>query len=216
MLRHVAAVFWLSAVLWYSAAMENKGKFKKGERRGKSTEFKKGQHWRPHQQYWDKKWLVAEYIEKQRSTGDIAAEVDCTDANIIFWLRKHKIPRRSIGQARAIKHWGLEGEANPMHSKRGSANHNWKGGCTPERQSFYTSEEWAKACSAVWKRDKARCQRCQTRREDTDKLHVHHIVPFAVKEFRAEVSNLVLLCTTCHRWVHSKRNIERLFIRDKS
>ena len=35
---------------------------KKGERRGESTEFKKGQHWRPHKPYWEKDWLEKEYI----------------------------------------------------------------------------------------------------------------------------------------------------------
>ncbi len=216
MLRYLAALLWPYAVLWYNAVMANNGQFKKGERRGTSTEFKKGQHWRPRQQHWDKQWLVTEYVEKQRSTGEIAAKIGCTEGNIIFWLKKHKIPRRNTSQARAVKHWGLEGEANPMHGKRGSASHNWKGGCTPERQSFYTSEGWAKACSAVWKRDNATCQRCSVRRKDTDNLHVHHIVSFAVKELRAETTNLVLLCTSCHRWVHSKRNTERLFIHDKS
>ena len=192
------------------------GRFKQGERRSPATEFKKGEHWRPRRPHWDKEWLVAEYTEKQRSAGDIAAEVGCTDAAIIFWLRKHKIPRRSTSQARAVKHWGAEGEANPMYGKRGSANHNWKGGCTPERQSFYTSEEWAKTCSFVWKRDKAKCQRCGSHQSAAGQMHIHHIVSFAVRSLRAEPTNLVLLCTPCHRWVHSKRNTERLFIRDKS
>jgi len=38
------------------------------------------------------------------------------------------------------------------------------------------------------------------------KFHVHHIVSFAVRELRAAVSNLALLCEDCHRFVHSNAN----------
>ena len=44
------------------------------------------------------------------------------------------------------------------------------------------------------------------------KLHVHHIVSFAEEEYRVDPDNLVLLCVKCHRFVHSKKNIEREFI----
>ena len=43
-------------------------------------------------------------------------------------------------------------------------------------------------------------------------LEVHHIEPFVVVELRAELSNLVLLCTACHDWVHGKLNTERLYL----
>lgn len=190
------------------------GRFKKGERRGRATEFKKGQHWRPHQPHWDKDWLVREYVEKQRSTGEIAAEVGCTDANILFWLRKHKIPRRSVHQARAIKYWGLKGEDNPMHGRRGQMHPGWRGGHTPERAALYNSEEWSRAALAVWKRDKATCQKCGITKRQIGVLHIHHIVSFCVRELRAEVSNLVLLCPPCHKWVHGKKNTQKLFIKE--
>lgn len=79
---------------------ENNGRFRKGEHRSPGTEFKKGQHWRPRKPHWHRDWLVTEYLAKQRSTGDIAREVGCTDANILFWLKKHGIVRRSVSQAR--------------------------------------------------------------------------------------------------------------------
>lgn len=176
-------------------------------------QFKKGQHWREPKPHWEKKWLLREYVTKKRSTGEIAQEVGTTDANILYWLRKHKIPRRTVSEARSIKHWGVAGEANPMFGRTGNRNYNWKGGCTPERQAFYVSREWAIACSAVWKRDKARCRRC-SKPEQEGKLHVHHIVPFMVVKLRAAVSNLILLCTNCHRWVHSKKNTEKEFIKN--
>ena len=182
-----------SSVLRYNSSM-NKGQFKKGE------------HWREHKPYWDKDWLEKEYSIK--SCGDIASEWGVTEAAILFWLRKHGIKRRTISEARSLKHWGCSGSDNPMFGKGGELNQNWRGGCTPERQSVYVSQEWKSAVSFIYKRDNATCQRCGMK----GKLHVHHIVSFAEEEYRVDPDNLVLLCVKCHRFVHSKKNIEREFI----
>jgi hypothetical protein len=156
--------------------------------------------------------LEREYIQNRRSMSDIASEFGVTDAAVRFWIRRHGIPTRSVAEARAIKHWGPSGEANPMFGRTGQGNPNWKGGHTPDRQGFYSSMEWAEASRAVWKRDKSTCQRCGSTPTERGTFHIHHIVPFAVKELRSELTNLVLLCSTCHRWVHSRSNTERLFI----
>ncbi len=72
--------------------------------------FKPGVHaWRSPQPHWQKDWLAREYAELKRSTGEIAAEIGCTDANVLFWLKKHGIPRRSLSEARALKKWGASG-----------------------------------------------------------------------------------------------------------
>jgi 5-methylcytosine-specific restriction protein A len=200
----------------YNVSMRNnKGQFVKGIHAHPETEFKKGQHWRMPAQFRDKEYLVDEYINKQRSTGEIAEEHGCTPAAIIFWLKKHGIPRRDTSEARAIKHWGATGEANPMHGKTGSSNPNWRGGCTPERQAFYCSAEWADASREVWRRDQRTCQRCRTVWINGASFHIHHIVSFAVVELRAEVSNLVLLCEDCHNWVHSRKNKNKDFIEER-
>jgi hypothetical protein len=148
------------------------------------------------------------------STKEIATMFNVTDGAIIFWLHKHNIPRRSTSQARAIKHWGLTGSKNPMWNKCGELSPQWKGGVTPDRQSFYLTEEWKKVCSLVWKRDKSTCQKCNLHRGNLSRnsFHVHHIVPFDNTHLRATESNLVLLCIKCHRFVHSKRNINNEFI----
>lgn len=99
-----------------------------------------------------------------------------------------------------------------MKGRRGAAATNWKGGVTPERQAFYSSEEWKTTCKAVWKRADAHCERCgrdHNVERERGSFHVHHIVSFAVRELRAEPSNLSLLCAPCHRFVHSKRNVRR-------
>jgi hypothetical protein len=182
--------------------------------RNEKGQFLKGAHWRKPQPFRDRAWLIEEYVLKQRSTGDIAIEFGTTDAAILFWLRRHKIPRRSVSEARKIKRWGAEGADNPMWNKRGELNPRWLGGITPERQSFYTSRQWKRACALVWKRDKAKCRRCDLHREAQPDMpfHIHHIVSFADPELRADPANLALLCEVCHHFVHSRRNVGREFL----
>jgi 5-methylcytosine-specific restriction endonuclease McrA len=185
--------------------------------RKQNGQFGKGDHWREPQAFREKEWLVANYINAQRSTGEIAAEFGTTDAAILFWLRRHEIPRRTVAQARAIKHWGQEGEDNPMWNKRGELNPRWLGGVTPERQDFYTSRAWKDACRTVWGRDKGICQRCGIKHKEALDIpfHIHHIVSFADKDLRAEPGNLVLLCEVCHWFVHSRRNLNGEFLPTK-
>lgn len=97
---------------------------------------------------------------------------------------------------------------------RGSNSHAWNGGCTPERQEFYNTSEWKEISQQVWKRDNATCQRCNNSWKTVKKFHIHHIVSFAVKELRAKIDNLVLLCEDCHMWIHSKKNINKEFIKE--
>jgi len=193
---------------------DKKGRFVKGHSASPKTQFKKGQHWREKRPWWQKEWLEKEYLGIEKSTGEIAKEHGVTDGAIIFWLKKHNIERRTISEARAIKKWGQCGSDNPMWNRRGELNPRWLGGVTPERQGFYTSKEWKEACSYVWKRDGAICQRCGLHREDSLDMpfHIHHLTSFANKELRAEVDNLILLCEACHLFVHSKRNKENEFI----
>ena len=105
-----------------------------------------------------------------------------------------------------------------LKGKRGPETPNWKGGCTPERQAFYSSEEWKKIAPRVWARGSGICQRCGLDYKTVDKkevhFHIHHVVSFTNKELRYELSNLVLLCQDCHRFVHSKVNKNKEFLKD--
>lgn len=105
----------------------------------------------------------------------------------------------------------------PWKGVTGAKHPNWKGGLTPERQAFYASDEWKVAVKAVWARANAYCERCGKHHNEASSrgtFHVHHIISFMVRELRAEVSNLVLLCSTCHRFVHSRANTDRVFIKE--
>ena len=174
--------------------------------RNNKGQFKKGFTWREPKLYWDKKWLYEQYVIFGKSSQDIAKEQGCLDTNILYFLLKFGIKRRSISEARKVKHWGQKGVDNPMWNKKGELNPNYKGGVSPERQAFYSSKEWEKVCSQVWKRDKAICQRCGQKRNTDIPFHIHHIKTFADKELRADLDNLILLCEPCHWWVHSKEN----------
>ncbi len=157
-------------------------------------------------------WLREEYVVKGRSTGEIAAQFGVTDANILYFLQRAGIGRRDVSQARDLKYWGPIGEANPMYGKRGPENPHWKGGCTPERQALYTSPEWTDAVKKVWKRDKGICRRCGKKTNEHGTPHIHHVISFAVTALRADPANLVLLCSKCHYFVHSRRNTRGEFI----
>lgn len=193
-----------------------KGQFLKGVSSSPETQFKPGGHWRKPQLFRDKEWLSNEYVELARSSYDIAKQFNVTDSAILFWLKKHGIKTRSMSEIREKKYWGQLGSDNPMWNRRGELNPRWLGGITPDRQKFYTSKEWKYACSSVWKRDNATCQRCNLHRNEQMDMpyHIHHIVSFKVKELRAETNNLVLLCEVCHLFIHSKKNIDGEFLQE--
>lgn len=94
-------------------------------------------------------------------------------------------------------------------------NHYGYTGTTPERQALYGSTEWRWVAFQVWQRDEAKCRRCQRVKVHSGEyqLEIHHIVPFSKSvELRCEISNLVLLCNTCHDWVHSNDNVNKEFL----
>lgn len=168
--------------------------------------FRKGRHWRNRQPFWEKSWLETEYIEKQRSSAEIAAEFGLRDTAIQYWLHKHGIPTRTVGEARAIKHWGVAGPDNPMYGRTGSANPNWNGGCSHERQSVYARAMWKALAKKIMARDDYRCQKCAAKHDQQHKLQVHHIKPWSKHpELRFEEENLLTLCQTCHKAEHSRR-----------
>src|SRR5208283_599917 len=147
---------------------------------------------RPYQVFRDKEFLKKEYLDKGRTEDDIAKEFSVTSNAISYWIRKHGIPTRPTSETRKGKP-GARGEKARWFGCKGVDAPNWKGGCTPERQSFYSSQEWKTACYQTWKKQGAQCVRCGNS-STPHKLHIHHILSFAVKTYRARLNNLILLC----------------------
>ena len=178
-------------------------------KRNKKGQFLKGHHWREAKPYWNKEWLINQYISSEKSASQIATENGCTENNILYWLNKHGIKTRSAEEVRKIKKWGLSGKQNGMYGRTGKSNPNWKGGVAPERQVMYSSNEWSEAVFAVWERDKSTCQECSTKKDDSKRqFHIHHIKSFALhSELRCDVDNLLLVCKSCHNKLHSKEVI---------
>lgn len=50
---------------------------------------------KPDKPYTDEEWLLEQYLEKENSLHDIAAECDVTGAVILKWARRFDIPRRN-------------------------------------------------------------------------------------------------------------------------
>jgi len=101
---------------------------------------------------------------------------------------------------------------------KGDKHPSWKGGCTPLRNAFYSSNEWKAACVKVWDIADAKCELCGLDHRTIDRtkiaFHIHHIASFSIyPDLRADPENLKLLCAPCHRWVHSRKNTENLFIK---
>jgi hypothetical protein len=204
-------LIWRS--LMSSRTVDAKGRFLKGQRNGRATEFKPGQHWRLRKPHWDQAWLEREYVDKKRACTEIASEAGCTPNAIYFWLEKHGIPRRDAASAARVSknRKPLVGASNPMYGKRGPLNKNWKGGVTPLRQAMYSSPRWRRVAAIVRKRDKC-CRLCS--HWGVGEMEIHHIIPFGDAPLLAtDPNNLILLCTTCHRKIQGreKRWQGRLF-----
>ena len=185
--------------------------------RNNKGQFVKGTHWRTAKPWWNKKWLYNQYVNCNKSAIEIAEDGGVTENAILYWLQKHNIKCRDMKEIRNRKHWGLAGQDNPMWGRKGNLNPRWLGGITPERQSFYISQEWKDVCLLVWKRDNATCRRCglDKRTHINIPFHIHHIESFANKDLRSEINNLVLLCEKCHHFIHSRENIDCEYLQKK-
>lgn len=138
-----------------------------------------------------------------------------------FSGRRHSAASRQRIRASTVADGRVPYLRDGVHWLKGvpaSLNPNWKGGITPDRQTFYRSREWKAVSVAVWTRANGCCERCgldlrAVDRREVGTFHVHHIVAFAVRELRAEVTNLALLCRECHWFVHSAANVGHEYLK---
>jgi len=156
-------------------------------------------------------WLMDYGIETRSRGTDVRQHFKKGQVSL-FKGRKHtKEARDKIRDIRlADGHVPyLKNGVHHLKGKTGPDTPNWKGGITPERQSIYSSEKWKKAVISVWKRDCATCRRCRKHHNETTNrgtFDIHHIAGFEYKRFRCNQNNLILLCRSCHKYVHSSKN----------
>lgn len=188
-----------------------------------------------------KKWLIRHYIDKKMDCVMIGKLVSRDPKSVWNWLKDFGIPTRPRGhdishlpQGRPagfthsqatkdkIRAIAIEQGRVPydpkvgsyMNGRFGKDHPQWKGGITPPRQALYSSKEWAECVEAIWERAKSKCERCgKLHTKYARRFHIHHIVEFAVEKLRTDTLNLVLLCPACHGFVHSKKNINKEFIK---
>lgn len=173
-------------------------------KRNKLGQFEKGSHWRQPKPYYNRETMVDLYVNQGKSTSEIAKMFGVTDEAILHWMRKHKIDRRSVSEARKIKYWGASGKDNPMYGHYGAESSNYKGGIAPERQTMYSHSDWKLLKSEVLSRANGACERCG---EKHSRLQIHHIKPLKNGgDILCEKEMLAVLCPKCHGFVHSKRN----------
>jgi len=67
---------------------------------------------KPDKPYTDEEWLREQYLEKENSLHDIAAECDVTGAAILKWARRFDIPRRNTADH-------LKNSEVTVHEERG-------------------------------------------------------------------------------------------------
>ncbi len=132
-----------------------------------------------------------------------------------FAGQKHTEATKAVLRQKASKPKPyLRGAHNGMHGRCGAANPRWIDGSSPERQRLYAQSFWKELVRVVYERDGYRCLRCGAPHGKSNRLHAHHLKPWAGNPTtRFNLSNIVTLCAGCHTWVHSKANTKRDFLR---
>jgi len=192
--------------------------------------------WQKRQKPFGEAWLRQKYLIEMLSAVDIAKIVGRNPKQVWQWLKGYGIetrPRGSNASANLLRgriggfrltgepkaalraarlrdgHYPKSPDGLPYWKGKSGIQHPaWNGGCTPDRQAFYASEEWRSARRSAYIAADGRCQRCGVR----NGLHVHHVFPFPIAHLRCETWNLRVLCGRCHRFVHSSANGNREFL----
>jgi endogenous inhibitor of DNA gyrase (YacG/DUF329 family) len=187
-----------------------------------------------------KEWLEQKYLIEKLDCTKIGKLVSRDSKSVWNWLKDFGIPTRKRGTTgngargrpagfkqseetkKKLREIALADGRVPykkeigsyMKNRKGKDTPGWKGGITPERQELYARKEWKEVWYSVMNRDKKTCQRCGKKYKKGIRLDVHHIRSFKVISERMELSNLIVLCYECHKWVHSNKNINKDYIRE--
>lgn len=138
--------------------------------------------------YKDRVWLDREYTILCRSSADIARQFGVSSGSVRRYLDKFSIPRIVD---------------NSRKGRSGPDNAAWRGGVS----EFEYCSDWKALARSIRQRDKYTCQDCgECRKNWGIALHVHHIDWDKQNNDR---SNLVSLCTVCHRVRHGGKRLPK-------
>lgn len=132
-----------------------------------------------------------------------------------FKGKHHKLKTRKIlsKTASGPRPW-LRGENNGMYGRRGKKSPTWKNGNTPDRQKLYARSEWREIVRQIIAKYNFVCQRCGLRETNRRRMHIHHIYPFnGFPDNRLNFSDITVLCSKCHGFVHSKKNVKGEYLK---
>lgn len=144
--------------------------------------------------FWNKDWLLREYIVFEREIKDIAGQCGVSSAAILSSLKKLGVPVRTCQN-----HWPPPPKPILFIGKK-EKHPAWQGGLT---------QRWKKIQEIVRERDNNTCRKCNI---SSPNLPIHHIIS---RRYRIEIFNpiyCVSLCEKCHSWVHSRENFNLEFI----
>lgn len=148
----------------------------------------------------DAEWLRVEYVERDRSSEQIAKSLGCSPRTVTNALREHGIEVRKTNKGRKFPDVGKKHSEWLKGRFVGDKNPNWRGGAVKKYlrdRASYKAKEWS---LAVRRRD-GKCVKCGA----TGRLHAHHVIPWrkdASKRF--DVGNGITLCVPCHQLEHRK------------
>lgn len=170
------------------------------QRKDKWNVFVDG-HYRKDALYKNPMWLKSEY-EGGKTFTQIAKQFGVLSGAVGHFAKQFGIAIRSHSETLKM-----------LGNMKGSNNPSWKGGGTPARQSLQKTDEWIKLVKFIYKRDGYKCRRCNLGHDGGRKFHAHHIKSFTTyPDLRLDENNLITLCDICHRWVHSRQNVNHDFI----
>jgi len=107
--------------------------------------------------YKNKEWLIEQYWNQGKSTKDIGKICNCNHGNIIYFMQKFNIPRRSKSEGTKL---------NKRYYNKGEENVDWKG----DNASYSAIHKWVnyhKIKSGV-------CSKCKSSERKTLWMNIDH------------------------------------------
>jgi len=130
------------------------------------------------------KWIKSKYFQKENKR------------NRVFKEKRNKVSLFKMASVPIRRHIKIRGEANPYDPK-------WYDYFTERAMKLRKRNARSKQ-DHLWTDQNGICPVCQTRLDEGEEWHTHHLKPKS-KGGKDNVNNLVLLHSVCHRQVHAQK-----------